>query len=432
MKEKIASFIDAIKNKIDATKNKISSHYDIGMAVHEEDEHDDLTENRASAHKQNFKEKLAVAESTKERIIEKLRGNLIYIIIAVLIIVPGVFKLIGFFQEPTTASMQVAKGTPFGEAAQTAPVENKQIPEDTLETLLAQQGQLPSSSSDFSESASPEEAVNTTPAPEEAAPEEAVTTAPVPESASSEEPANTTPVPEFAPPVSKAKPDKETVDQENDDTRSMLANLFSFGDGSEEISDNIPEEKAVSARNAPSTTVASIPGVAATAKPQTAEQILQNYAAQESKIEDQLNKLLSRMDKLEENMATVSEIEERLAAIENNNQIVSGQQLQIVQTKLAELEQGIKQINQQAAKTITVPLANATSLPQNNMAAQPEMNAAPAITVEAVIPGRAWIRNQEGVLMVVQVGDDINGVGKVTRIDAREGTVATATQIFKQ
>jgi hypothetical protein len=54
------------------------------------------------------------------------------------------------------------------------------------------------------------------------------------------------------------------------------------------------------------------------------------------------------------------------------------------------------------------------------------------LIVEAVIPGRAWVRNQDGVLMVIEVGDEIPGVGKVTRIDAREGLVATTTQVFKQ
>jgi hypothetical protein len=213
----------------------------------------------------------------------------------------------------------------------------------------------------------------------------------------------------------------------------MLASLFSFGGGSEETSGNMSKEANVSEENMPTAKLASIPGAGAAtqAKSQTADQILQGYLTQENQIEDQLSEILARMDKLENNVAAVSTLEERIAMIETSNQESNDQQLEIVQNKLVQLEQGIVKLNQQAVKTAAANTV--ANVPQSTgVVAQQNAVAHSAIIVEAVVPGRAWVRNQEGVLMVVQVGDEISGVGKVTRIDAREGTVATATQMFRQ
>lgn len=47
------------------------------------------------------------------------------------------------------------------------------------------------------------------------------------------------------------------------------------------------------------------------------------------------------------------------------------------------------------------------------------------VIVEAVIPGRAWLKDLKGRLITVQVGDDLPGYGTVVLIDAHRGIVRT-------
>lgn len=44
-------------------------------------------------------------------------------------------------------------------------------------------------------------------------------------------------------------------------------------------------------------------------------------------------------------------------------------------------------------------------------------------SVQAIIPGRAWLRSDSGDTVTVTEGDQINGVGQVTRIDPYDGVV---------
>lgn len=47
--------------------------------------------------------------------------------------------------------------------------------------------------------------------------------------------------------------------------------------------------------------------------------------------------------------------------------------------------------------------------------------------VKAVIPGRAWITDVDGIVMTIAVGDEIPGYGKVTAINAYSGTISTSS-----
>jgi len=49
--------------------------------------------------------------------------------------------------------------------------------------------------------------------------------------------------------------------------------------------------------------------------------------------------------------------------------------------------------------------------------------------VEAVIPGRVWLRGADGTTMTVAVNDEISGYGKVTSIDPYSGIVTTSSGI---
>ena len=47
--------------------------------------------------------------------------------------------------------------------------------------------------------------------------------------------------------------------------------------------------------------------------------------------------------------------------------------------------------------------------------------------VKAVIPGRAWVADADGVATTVAVGDDVPGYGKITAINSYSGTISTSS-----
>ncbi|MBS0286291.1 MAG: hypothetical protein JSR17_03295 [Proteobacteria bacterium] len=53
----------------------------------------------------------------------------------------------------------------------------------------------------------------------------------------------------------------------------------------------------------------------------------------------------------------------------------------------------------------------------------------PNLTVHAIIPGRAWLRNPEGKTITVTEGDSVGEYGKVLKIDAPNGLVITSSGV---
>ncbi|MFN7098565.1 MAG: hypothetical protein ACK4PR_13580, partial [Gammaproteobacteria bacterium] len=47
--------------------------------------------------------------------------------------------------------------------------------------------------------------------------------------------------------------------------------------------------------------------------------------------------------------------------------------------------------------------------------------------VQAIIPGRAWLKNSSGQIITVAPGDPVPGYGTVTNIDAQNGVVTTSS-----
>ncbi len=55
--------------------------------------------------------------------------------------------------------------------------------------------------------------------------------------------------------------------------------------------------------------------------------------------------------------------------------------------------------------------------------------ALPSYHVQAVIPGRAWLKDNEGRIVSVGIGDQITGYGTVTKIEQRSGAVMTSSGV---
>lgn len=60
---------------------------------------------------------------------------------------------------------------------------------------------------------------------------------------------------------------------------------------------------------------------------------------------------------------------------------------------------------------------------------QPEIFTSPKMVVHAIIPGRAWIKTQDGHVMTITEGDNLDTYGKVLVIDASTGVVITSSGV---
>ena len=58
---------------------------------------------------------------------------------------------------------------------------------------------------------------------------------------------------------------------------------------------------------------------------------------------------------------------------------------------------------------------------------QPTRPSAPAYYVQAIIPGRAWLKDAQGKIVSVGIGDQVQGYGVITQINPRAGIVITSS-----
>ncbi len=326
----------------------------------------------------------------KETFFDKIKANLIYILIALILIVPAAMKMYSIVFG--TAPAPVEKAAPIGFTTEKTPAPNatnanRSSAPGTTEAMPTAPVEKPSRVLPYS---TPQAPVHTPLAPHM---QEMPSTTMAPEI---QPPQSGTPQPT---PESMPTPVEQSTQQDNTADRSLLESMLPDGDGSQANSANMTEA-------------------------QNSDQILNRYFDQETKVEQQLSDVLVRMNEMDARLTSLDDINKRLMALEESNaaDLELSTELRQISEKVAQLEQSLMQLRQQPVQMAEM-IPNQTSAP---------MVAPTAITVEAVIPGRAWVRNQDGVLMVVEVGDEIMGVGKVTRIDAREGIVATTTQVFKQ
>ncbi len=106
-----------------------------------------------------------------------------------------------------------------------------------------------------------------------------------------------------------------------------------------------------------------------------------------------------------------------------------GQQVQTLTERVGALETEINQLTQQLIRArtddkvsmnTTRPVAPREPIPQAAVSAKIPYN------VQAIIPGRAWLRSETGDTVTVAEGDMIRGVGRVAKIDPYDGVVQIA------
>lgn len=133
------------------------------------------------------------------------------------------------------------------------------------------------------------------------------------------------------------------------------------------------------------------------------------------------------LDKLEEQSA---EIDKRMAGLE--------QQIQQFNDRIDRMQDDVGQVNQDVMKVsqnvrglstdvkrIGEPIADQ----HKTDLAKTEMFANPKFSVHAIIPGRAWLKNQAGNTMTVTEGDNLDQYGKILAIDAPNSAVVTSSGV---
>ncbi len=165
---------------------------------------------------------------------------------------------------------------------------------------------------------------------------------------------------------------------------------------------------------APSTSVSEpfqIPGTAAAqANEQRLEADQQKLLAQlESAYAEKINEFTAQNKATQDQLQT---LDARVAGLE---------------TQLNQMLKAISRQNQNMSNTLGNPASS--SMPSS--ASQPAAAQAPppkiSYNVQAIIPGRAWLKSENGDTVTVAEGDVIKDVGRVTKIDPYDGIVEINT-----
>ena len=105
------------------------------------------------------------------------------------------------------------------------------------------------------------------------------------------------------------------------------------------------------------------------------------------------------------------------------------EQMQALSARVSAMENQLNQLVQALTKRsqdtsmVSPPPVSAAPLPQS----QPSLEAKIAYNVQAIIPGRAWLKADNGEMITVAEGDVIKNVGRVIRIDPYDGVVEINT-----
>jgi intracellular multiplication protein IcmG len=128
-----------------------------------------------------------------------------------------------------------------------------------------------------------------------------------------------------------------------------------------------------------------------------------------------------------------SEYAQRITEYQSQNKNLQ-EQVQTLNSRVANMENEMNQLIQTLTQQFqgggTAPAA--VSTPVGSQAAAPVEQAGPPprvpYNVQAIIPGRAWLRANNGDTLTVAEGDDIKGIGRVTKIDPYDGIVEINVQ----
>lgn len=119
---------------------------------------------------------------------------------------------------------------------------------------------------------------------------------------------------------------------------------------------------------------------------------------------------------------------QQMGGLEAQNKQMQDQVLAL-NARVANMEAQLTQIVQMLSRHAQQTSSNqdAGAPPSEAAAEQPGPNVRISYNVQAIIPGRAWLKSDNGEALTVAEGDVIKGVGRVTKIDPYDGIVEINT-----
>jgi len=144
--------------------------------------------------------------------------------------------------------------------------------------------------------------------------------------------------------------------------------------------------------------------------------------AQSSEVSAKLMKLQEVNDRLTETVREQQvDTQMRLLSLE--------QKLASVSSGIDELDQTIQALSDQVQQSKNLQSALLAAQKSQKISKNKQMQQMKQYFVQAVIPGRAWLRGADGSVLTVTVGDMVPGYGQVSTIDAYNGMVTMSSGI---
>lgn len=117
---------------------------------------------------------------------------------------------------------------------------------------------------------------------------------------------------------------------------------------------------------------------------------------------------------------------QQIATYQSENKALQDQ-VQTLNARVASMETEMSQLVQTLTKQFQNAATPDGAVSTDNTGASPDQSSANALklpySVQAIIPGRAWLRSDNGDTLTVAEGDVIKDVGQVTKIDPYDGVV---------
>jgi len=174
-----------------------------------------------------------------------------------------------------------------------------------------------------------------------------------------------------------------------------------------------------------SAAVQSAPSSLANTAPVRTNYVEMNTAAQPAATVPANNPAAAVINQLQADYASkINEVDAKIQEVDTQDKAIHDQ-VQALDVRIAAMEAQINQLMQmlmhptQGARNAPVPMASVAQPP----VAEPKV----PYSVQAIIPGRAWLRSDSGEAVTVAEGDTIKGLGRVTKIDPYDGVVEINT-----
>jgi hypothetical protein len=140
--------------------------------------------------------------------------------------------------------------------------------------------------------------------------------------------------------------------------------------------------------------------------------------------------IMDRLASLEQQNAALmnllqTEYAQKMADYETQNTMTRGK-LEEVTKRLNRMDTALNQISQALQGSSGSPgagIMDERAIPAAPVAAMKVMEPKGVYTVQAIIPGRAWLKSESGETVTVAEGDILKNYGRITKIDPYDGVV---------